>query len=411
MGRCGAADAFSNDDIYGFLQPKTGTQPPSHAQTIARSCISVYQELKNVISQENSRPCEISYEWSTSIYTIIHYYTLTPIFIKPHITHITSLNMDSQANLDPSRLNPETASLSSLGSGSSAPPPYSDAGDIESASFIPTTHLQIHTPGVGSCAALSAQAPIPIPVFRVSPSDHLSFPAVPAGEPVYVSHRLKKNSNSCALVRGSDLDGSAPLNATIYRWGPGRCPRIRIFPSSSLSIGDPAIPHSVEEAIQSDELKCDLIDVKSRSLISRTQRMVTPLGTFQWRYAGRSERKAETEIALDTQNSLLVLEKIDEDVDKDQWAGPSSSTNYIKGKKRYTRVAQLVRNDGLRSAGSSRWSAGNGGRLMIDSRMWSSNVKGDVVGDKVEPFVVAGCICMLKREVDRERDNTIAAVT
>jgi len=273
------------------------------------------------------------------------------------------------------------ASVSSMRSESTSPPPYTYtdvpnynmAGNSTSpSSFTPTTHLQIQTMGVSSCSSLSSQDPIPIPVFRVNHGS-ASFP-IDGMAPQYLSLRLKKNSNSCALVCGSDPNRT-PLNATVYRWGPGRCPRIRFLPLQTSA--------SVEEAIKAENLECDEVDVRSRSIISRAQKIATPFGTFQWRYGSRSERKETFD-----SNSLLVFEKIDGD--------------------KAIRVAQFVRNDEFRTPGTNKFMAGNGGRLMIDLSMWVDE-KG-TNGAKVEAFAVASCICMLKREVDRMRDNTLAAV-
>jgi hypothetical protein len=199
--------------------------------------------------------------------------------------------------------------------------------------------------------------------------------------PDYVSLRLKKNSNSCALVCGSDPNRT-PLNATIYRWGPGRHPRIRVLPPHSSV--------SVEEAVNSENLECEVFEVQSRSIFSRSQKIVTSFGTFQWRYGGRSEKR-ETFDA----NSLLILEKVD---------GLSTK----ESKKQGIRVAQFVRNDEFRTPGTNKYMAGNGGRLMLDLREWAGGKEADTV--KVEAFMIASCICMLKREVDRMRDNTTAAI-
>ncbi|KAH8887231.1 hypothetical protein GQ53DRAFT_796425 [Thozetella sp. PMI_491] len=269
---------------------------------------------------------------------------------------------------------------------SSSPPPYTEAVNYNTATsfvspgaFAPTTQLQIHATGVTSCSSLSTQDPVPIPVFRVQPGSHsFSFDSI-ASE--YVSLRIKRGSNSCALIRGSDPNGT-PLNATVYRWGPGRAPRIRMFPPHSSA--------SVEEAIRADDIECDVVEVRSRSIISRAQKVATPFGTFQWRYGSRSERKEAFGA-----NSLLVLEKID-------------ITSGGETEKSHPRVAQLVRNEEFRTPGTNKFMAGNGGRLMIDLRMWADEKGADAA--KVEAFIVASCICMLKKEVDRMRDNTLAAV-
>ena len=53
---------------------------------------------------------------------------------------------------------------------------------------------------------------------------------------------------------------------------------------------------------------------------------------------------------------------------------------------------------------------GNGGRLMLDLGDWVGREKSGVV-EEVEAVLVAGCLLMLKRETDRQKDNQLAAIT
>ena len=148
---------------------------------------------------------------------------------------------------------------------------------------------------------------------------------------------------------------------------------MRILPPNSVV--------SVEEAIENDNVRGELVEVKSRSMVSRGQVFDTSLGKFEWRYGTREEQ------AACNADSLLVMERID---------GKSKSGS---------RIAQLIRNDEFRTPGTRQYSGGNGGRLMMDLRMWN-----DDSPERVEAFVVASCILMLKREADRFIDNHIAAV-
>ena len=59
------------------------------------------------------------------------------------------------------------------------------------------------------------------------------------------------------------------------------------------------------------------------------------------------------------------------------------------------RIAQLVRTEGTRMEGSNRCSAGNGGLLLIDEEACEKVVD--------EALVIASCLVMLKKEVDRRR--------
>ncbi|KAI9149001.1 hypothetical protein HJFPF1_11045 [Paramyrothecium foliicola] len=282
----------------------------------------------------------------------------------------------------------KTQTASSSTSESGPPPAYSyvtgqasTSAQGSSAGFVATTQLQIQATGIGNCSSLSMPRPDPIPVYRLQTGTSANYPDAQA--PAYLSLRLKRSSNSCGLVRASEPDGT-PLIATIYRWGPGRRPRMRILPPT------PSI--SIEDAINADDVNCEMVEVRSRSVFSRAQKIETSFGTFQWRYGSREERRE----AFDA-NSLLILEKTDQRT----WEKSSKEDKPM-------RIAQFVRNDDLRTPGTHKYMAGNGGRLMVDLSSWMGE-KGATV-EKVEAFVVASCICMLKREVDRMRDNNIAAV-
>lgn len=278
---------------------------------------------------------------------------------------------------DPADMN----STSSTDSDSDAPPAYENitGGHTASSSsappenFVATSQVQVDAVGYDTNQALTGSTLENISVYRVG-----------SGELEYISLRQKRSSNSCALVRGSDKSRT-PIIATIYRWGPGRSPKMRILPANTSA--------TVEDAIESDTVDCATIDVKSRSMLSRAQKMDTSFGTFEWRYGSRAERKEAHDA-----DSLLIMERTD-------------PVSFVGGKsgKRGVRVAQLVRDEESRTPGTGRYQGGNGGRLMMNLDMWTDEKK---AGAKdVEAFMVASCICMLKREGDRFRDNQIAAVT
>ncbi|VUC35031.1 unnamed protein product [Clonostachys rosea] len=263
---------------------------------------------------------------------------------------------------------------------SDVPPPYYEeveGGGASSSSASPTaftgTHqLQVQTLGYDTDQALTGWTFENISIYRVDP-----------GEVEYISLRLQQTSDSCALVRGSGSNRT-PLISTIYRRGPGRNPRMRILPrETSLS---------VEEAINSESVDCEVVDVVSRSIISRTQKFDTSFGNFEWRYGSSAECKAEYDA-----DSLLLMERVDFVRSRDGKAG-----------KRGVRIAQLVRNDEFRTQGTCRRAGGNGGRLMMDLSMWKDDRKTNA--KDVEAFVVASCLCMLKREADRFRNNQNAAI-
>jgi hypothetical protein len=260
---------------------------------------------------------------------------------------------------------------------SDPPPRYSEA--VESnhqgsssrdfGGFSATATLQVQAIGYDVNQALTGRTLENISVFRPESSDA-----------EYTSFRLKRNSNSCALVWGSD---GATLISTIYRWGPGRHPRMRIFDRDSKV--------SVEDAIKNDKVDGELIDVKSHSMLSRAQVFDTSFGKFTWRYGSSQEQ------AACNADSLLVMEQIDR--------ASSPGGGQSKGD---TRVAHLIRNDQFRTPGTKKYSGGNGGRLFIDLRMWSDDKH--TSPQEIEAFVVASCLLMLKREADRFIDNHLGLV-
>jgi hypothetical protein len=145
-----------------------------------------------------------------------------------------------------------------------------------------------------------------------------------------------------------------------------------------------------------DSLAWDAFFVKGTSLVTRTQRFrIARLGGwFEWRYAGRSERKA----AGSNINSLLVLDRI-------------TKVAVVGGREEEVRtpVAWFVRGADTRTPGSSGSSAGNGGRLMIDVHEWETDDTSkrgrEENTEMVVITVVTTAIMMLKKEVDRRRTH------
>lgn len=246
---------------------------------------------------------------------------------------------------------------------------YDGSSSQDFSVFVPTATLQVQAIGYDVNQALTGRTLENISVFR---SGSLSAE--------YTSIRLKKNSNSCALARVSD---QATLMSTIYRFGPGRHPRMRIL--------DPNSKISIEDAIQNENVRGELIEVKSRSMVSRAQVFDTSLGKFIWRYGNKDE------LAACNADSLLIMERMDRISLPDGKKSKSGAT-----------VARLIRNDQFRTPGSKKYSGGNGGRLFIDLRMWTDDKH--TIPQRVEAFAVASSILMLKREADRFIDNHIAAV-
>lgn len=243
--------------------------------------------------------------------------------------------------------------------GSNASLPTYDAVNESSSSsssaFQPNRQLQIQAKGCSS-RTFTGHSIDPIFVYEMTPGGQ-------HGSEAYVSLRFKRTSNNCNLVRAGDST-ETPLCSTTYRIGPFRPPRL------SLAGWDE------EVTVQASNWGC----------LTRKTTIKTPIGEFRWRYGGRKERHAENA------TNLLILEEMN-----------SSSPD---SKNAYRRVGQLVRNKEFRSEGTSRWTSGNGGRLMLDLRPWA-DAKG--VAQQLEVLAVASCLVMLKKEVDNAYDGIASA--
>jgi hypothetical protein len=189
---------------------------------------------------------------------------------------------------------------------------------------------------------------------------------------VYVSIRPKANSGSCFLAHVDDA-AQTPLCTTTYRFGPMNVPKIRLLNDPNVSATD--------AAEGGEDIALDCKNAFSRAIVMRT-----PYGSFEWRYSTRAERRA---VGPEV-DSLLILEQ--------------KTTVALSGGKKETRryrVGQFARGGGgLRTEGTKRSTAGNGGRLMLDLRGWADR-KDEM--EQVELLVVASCVSMLKKEIDRRR--------
>ncbi|KAJ1323297.1 hypothetical protein MN608_11445 [Microdochium nivale] len=273
---------------------------------------------------------------------------------------------------------------------------YHDSDSERAAGFRPTTHLSIETTG-HDYSTMSWTGDMAVPVFRldfansVSATSQHNDSSRSSNTPAYLSLRSKKNSNSAALVRGDD-PGARPIMSTVYRWGPGRDPRMRVYPASGSAV-------TIDDAVDKDKgvpQGGSEFPVNTHWVTSRSADMDTPYGRFEWRYGKRAERKSDDGAGAD---SLLVLEKVAGDSGNDS----SSKTSRV-------RVAQLVRNAEYRTQDTTKYGGGNGGRLMIDLSPWMGD-KGAHAADEIEAFVVCGALCMLKRETDRAKSNQMAVLT
>ncbi|KAM0564526.1 hypothetical protein ACHAPJ_000740 [Fusarium lateritium] len=261
-----------------------------------------------------------------------------------------------------SRLSPASSPTNSLPEYTTL---YNDTPASTSAAsgFHPTKQLQIQAPGFPLIAFPLPPRPDPIYIFNVAPTGERD-------EAEYISVRPARNSGSCFLARAND-PVQAPLCTTTYRFGPGKPPMIRLC-------GNENYQQYTEE-----------IEISCKGVLTRSVVMRTHLGTFEWRYSSRAERRAAQTSIGEEVNCLLILDQV-----------MKVAVEGGKQEERRRKVGQFVRSGGLRTEGSRRSSAGNGGRLMLDLREWADR-KGEAV--EMELLAVTSCVSMMKKEVDRRR--------
>lgn len=128
-------------------------------------------------------------------------------------------------------------------------------------------------------------------------------------------------------------------------------------------------------------MDADVFHMVGKSLLTRAVCFESKRwGKFEWRYCGKKERGTVGEKI----NNVLVLEKI---VDEKR-----------------VRVAQLIRSEETRTPGTKSSYAGNGGRL----EMCVGGEEGLLVD---EVTVVATCLVMMKKEIDRLRTVQIMVMS
>ena len=114
------------------------------------------------------------------------------------------------------------------------------------------------------------------------------------------------------------------------------------------------------------------ISTKNHALSHKLDLTIAESGkTFNWNYARTQLTTGKTRVlVLEAEVSPSSIEKSPPKV-----------------------LAVLLRTAETRTAGTSKWDAGNGGQLVIDA---NASLFMD------ESFVVATCLLMLKREIDRQ---------
>lgn len=190
-----------------------------------------------------------------------------------------------------------------------------------------------------------------IGVFRFpSPSNELEIPVYTESDKVvYISKREKRSSGNCVLWSAK----AGKLVETEYFFGMNRDPVLRVVDVEGKGG----------------------VEVKTRTKwMSRRMEVEVPDGRrVEWGY--EKEKTADGR-----QVNFIVLREV---VDKGEGG-------------RGMEISRLIRSDETRTPGSSRCSVGNGRELLIDGSVLEFSSLDD-------GLVVASCLVMLKREVDRRR--------
>jgi len=180
------------------------------------------------------------------------------------------------------------------------------------------------------------------------------------GSVVYVSTRARVRSGNAIL----SAPGRGDLVASEYRWGPGRNPVMKMLERSE---GQQEINVSGKWTSREQTFTDSAVPVVFHWVYKKEVREVT----------GSDGTKKPKKL------SILVMEV-------------HGALHDEKGKSDAKRIAELVRSEEKRTPGSDSCRAGNGGELGIDE----DAAKGLGIP---EELVVASCIMMLKKEIDRRR--------
>jgi hypothetical protein len=214
--------------------------------------------------------------------------------------------------------------------------------------FSPTQILHINAQGIRAFRPPFPSSELEIPIYNDTD-----------GALAYMSTR--------ARVRGGNAILSAPgrgdLVASEYRWGPGRDPVIKML-----------------------ERKDGQRHIKVSGKWTSRDQMFTDSAVpivFHWTYK-KEVREVVGKDGTKTTKKLTVL------------VMEVHGAHGEKGNSDATRIAELTRGPEKRTPGSGYHNAGNGGELGIDE----TAAKGLGIP---EELVVASCVMMLKKEIDRRR--------
>ena len=236
-----------------------------------------------------------------------------------------------------------------------APPPYDQASSLQGfqspvPNLISGTSTLLSIYAYGNCG-LNPSSQLQTPVYRGTNT---------SVEPEYVSERAKRSSGNAVLRHVSE----GGLLGTTYRFGL-------------------AEPHIIR--LEADEDRKELrygegtpiVNIKSHWFSSSVTLITEPDGrAFEWRYMRTEvESKKKRVLALSSGDSGADEERV---------------------------LAVFLRTNDTRTPGTSKWDAGNGGQLIVSS---------EALACMDEALIIATCIMMLKKEMDRSRSATAAVVS
>jgi len=226
---------------------------------------------------------------------------------------------------------------------STPPHPLSVTSCFEPPSMRPGATLHISAHGVGLLRFPLPSSELEIPIFHDD------------GSLAYTSIRGKRSSGN-AVLSHSKLGN---VVSTTYSCGPGRAPVLRLLHGASGSNGDEG---QIKIRGKWPSRSVWFEDVEGR--------------VFSWGYDRTKDSNAKKV------NTMVLRQQ--------ELSGCGGCCARRLGKT----VALLIRSEETRAPGSSRSSAGNGGQLILDQ---------DAASHLDEAVIVATCLVMLKKEVDRRR--------
>ena len=247
-------------------------------------------------------------------------------------------------------------SVSETSSIDEAPPPYSSSSSSQSPvpQLIPDASNLFTIVAFGNNCSVNASSQLQIPVFRGTDT---------TADPLYVSERFKRESGK-AILRHKDRGAAL---ASLY----------------TRKLHDPKI-RRLDSTYGGQFLEWDtdvgeeIVEIKSKWYSKAlTLTNANDGRAFEWAYT-------RTETHGNRKKRVLAL-SLQDSHGKDEMV-----------------IAVLLRSTGTRTPGTSRWEAGNGGQLILHP---------EAARYLDEDVIVASCIMMLKREMDRARANTIAAIS